>query len=71
MAPTTLLVKEAGDALTGVPATTEGIAAAVEAARNAARPISDMRGSIAQRRHLVGVLVRRAIEGAIERAKEA
>jgi CO/xanthine dehydrogenase FAD-binding subunit len=69
VAPTPLLVKAAGDALAGVPATAEGIAPAVEAARAAARPISDMRGSIAQRRHLVGVFVRRAIEGAIERAK--
>jgi len=38
-------------------------------ASEAARPIFDMRGSIGQRRHLVGVMVRRALEGAIERAR--
>ncbi|HTE86037.1 MAG TPA: xanthine dehydrogenase family protein subunit M [Dehalococcoidia bacterium] len=69
VAPTPLLVAAAGDALAGAPATAQGIAKAVDAARAAARPISDMRGSVAQRRHLVGVFVRRAIEGAIERAK--
>jgi CO/xanthine dehydrogenase FAD-binding subunit len=71
VAPTPLLVQEAGEALAGAPATSEGIAKAIEAAREAARPITDMRGSAAQRRHLVGVLVRRAAEGAIERAKSA
>jgi len=69
VAPTPLLVKEAGELLAGATPTPEGIAPAVEAARQAARPINDMRGSIAQRRHLVGVLVRRAIEGAVERAR--
>lgn len=71
VAPTTLLVKEAGDLLAGAAATPEEIAPALEAARAAAKPITDMRGSIAQRRHLVGVMVRRAIEGAIERARAA
>jgi xanthine dehydrogenase FAD-binding subunit len=69
VAPTTLLVPAAGEAMIGAPATPEGLAKAIEAARAEARPISDMRGSTAQRRHLVGVLVRRAAEGAIERAK--
>jgi xanthine dehydrogenase FAD-binding subunit len=69
VAPTTLLVLAAGEAMAGVPATPEGLAKVVNAAREAARPINDMRGSTAQRRHLVGVLVRRAAEGAIERAK--
>jgi CO/xanthine dehydrogenase FAD-binding subunit len=69
VAPTPLLVSAAGDALEGSPATAEGVARAVDAARAAARPINDMRGSVAQRKHLVGVLVRRAAEGAIERAK--
>jgi carbon-monoxide dehydrogenase medium subunit len=64
-------VPAAGEALTGAPATADGIAKAMEAARAAARPINDMRGSVAQRRHLVGVLVRRAAEAAIERAKNA
>jgi carbon-monoxide dehydrogenase medium subunit len=69
VAPTPLLVPAAGEAMTGAPATAEGLLKAIETAREAARPISDMRGSASQRRHLVGVLVRRAAEGAIERAK--
>ena len=69
VAPTPLLVSEAGEALAGAPATAAGLEKAVQAAQEAARPISDMRGSAAQRRHLVGVLVRRAAEAAIERAK--
>lgn len=71
VAPTALLAVDASNALAGAAATSEGIAAAVEAAKGIARPITDMRGSIAQRRHLVGVFVRRALEGAIERAREA
>jgi xanthine dehydrogenase FAD-binding subunit len=69
VAPTPLLVAEAGAALAGAAATAAGLEKAVQAAQAAARPISDMRGSAAQRRHLVGVLVRRAAEAAIERAK--
>lgn len=71
VAPTPLLLSEASAALQGVPATAEGISAAVDEAKKAARPITDMRGSIAQRRHLAGVMVRRALEGAIARAREA
>jgi carbon-monoxide dehydrogenase medium subunit len=45
------------------------INAAAEAAMAIARPISDMRGTIEQRRHLTGVLTRRTLQGAIARAK--
>ena len=38
-------------------------------AQQAARPITDMRGSSAQRKRLCRVLVRRALERAVERAK--
>ena len=71
VAPTPLFVKEAGDALAGKAISEESIEAAAQAAMAAARPINDMRGTIQQRRHLVGVLTRRTLRGAIERAKEA
>lgn len=68
VAPTPLLVHEAADALIGKPLTDETIAAAAAAAKAAARPIDDMRGSIKQRKHLAGVLVERTIRKAAERA---
>ena len=70
VAPTPLFVEKAGAALAGREITDEAIEDAAEAAIAAARPISDMRGTIQQRRHLVGVLTRRTLRGAIERAKE-
>ncbi|MFN8535503.1 MAG: xanthine dehydrogenase family protein subunit M [Dehalococcoidia bacterium] len=70
VAPTPILVEAAGAALAGKPATRESFEAAAEAARSAASPITDMRGSERQRVHLAGVLVRRAIERAVERARE-
>ena len=71
VAPTPLFVREAGDALAGKAITEEAIEEAAQAAMAAAKPINDMRGTIQQRRHLVGVLTRRTLRGAIERAKEA
>jgi len=69
VAPTVLLVPEAAAALVGKPLTNESIEAAKQAAMNAARPIDDMRGSIRQRKHLVGVLVGRTLHAAAERAR--
>jgi len=71
VAPTPLFVKEAGDALSGGAISNGVISRAAEIAQAAATPISDMRGTVEQRRHLVGVLTRRALEGAIQRAKES
>ena len=51
------------------PSTLAKIQAAAEAAKAAARPISDMRGTIEQRKHLAGVLTQRTLQGAIARAK--
>lgn len=71
VAPTPLFVKEAGDALAGQPITEENIRKASNLAQKAARPITDMRGTIDYRIHLCEVLTRRALNTAIERAKEA
>lgn len=69
VAPTPLFLKEAGDLLAGKEVTDEVIEEAAGIARDAAKPISDMRGTVEQRIHLAGVLSRRAIKGAVERAK--
>jgi carbon-monoxide dehydrogenase medium subunit len=67
--PTPLLVPEAGAALAGSALAGSDIERAAALAQGAAKPISDMRGSADYRRHLVGVLVKRALRIAIERAK--
>jgi len=69
VAPTPLFVKEAGEALIGKPVNDESIAAAAQIASDAAVPITDMRGTIEFRKHLSGVLTKRALNGAIERAQ--
>ncbi len=61
--------KEAEAALRGQPLTVKTIAAAVEAARLAADPQSDVRGSADYKRMLAGALVKRAIEIAAQRAR--
>ena len=71
VAPTPLFVKEAGEALAGQPVTEENIQKAAQIAKDAARPITDMRGTIAYRKHLCEVLTRRALNVAIERARHS
>ncbi len=71
VAPTPLFAEEASASLAGKGVSDEAVSAAAEAARQIARPISDMRGTIEQRVHLVEVLTRRALNGAIQRVKES
>lgn len=70
VAPTPLLVPEAGAALMDGALSDALIDKAADLARAAARPIGDMRGDADYRRHLVGVLVKRTLQAAIARAKE-
>lgn len=69
VAPTPLPVPEAGEAMAGQKASPRLIARVAQLATAAARPIADMRGTIAQRKHLVGVLTRRALIQALARAR--
>ena len=69
VAPIPLFVKEAGEALTGQPVNDESIQRAAEIAKQAAKPIDDMRGTVRYRKHLCEVLTRRALQVAVERAK--
>ena len=71
VAPTPLFVREAGDWLAGKPVNADNIQAAAEMAKAAARPITDMRGTVEYRKHLCAVLTRRALETAIRNAREA
>jgi CO/xanthine dehydrogenase FAD-binding subunit len=71
VAPTPLFVREAGEALAGRAVSAASLAEAAELACRAAQPITDMRGTADYRRHLCGVLTRRALESAIKIAREA
>jgi carbon-monoxide dehydrogenase medium subunit len=71
VAPTPLYVKAAEEAIIGKPATEETIATAAAIAKQAAQPITDMRGTAGYRRHLCAVLTRRALSSAIAKAKES
>jgi carbon-monoxide dehydrogenase medium subunit len=62
-------VKDAETALRGQALTEKTITRAMEAARDAADPQSDMRGSADYKRILVGALVKRAIEISARRAR--
>jgi len=69
VAPTALLVPEAAKALIGSRLDDNALARAAAAASAAARPIDDKRGTIAYRRTVAGVLVKRAAKIAAGRAK--
>ncbi len=67
--PTPILASAAGDSLAGKPVNDDAIAAAATLASDASTPITDMRGTIAQRIQLINVLTGRMINKAVERAR--
>jgi carbon-monoxide dehydrogenase medium subunit len=69
VAPTPVFAREAGESLAGKPVSDEAIEEAAQKAMSAAKPINDMRGTVRQRVHLVGVLTRRTLNNAIKRAR--
>ncbi len=69
VAPTPVFSQAAGDSLAGKPVSDEAIREASELAMADAKPINDMRGTIRQRIHLIGVLTRRTLNVAVERAR--
>ena len=69
VAPTPVFSQAAGDSLAGKPVSDAAIREASELAMADAKPINDMRGTIRQRIHLIGVLTRRTLNIAVERAR--
>ncbi len=70
VAPVPLFVTAINDAIAGKPANEDTLAEAGQIAKDAAMPITDMRGTIEYRKHLCDVLTRRSLQIAIDRAKE-
>ena len=69
VAPTPRMAQAAADSMVGKEANEATIEEAAEAAKAVASPINDMRGTVKQRIHLVGVLTKRALRTAVSRAK--
>jgi carbon-monoxide dehydrogenase medium subunit len=68
VAPTAILVPEAAAALIGHTLDETVLAALDQAARRACKPIDDKRGTIEYRTKVAGVMARRAVVIAYERA---
>jgi carbon-monoxide dehydrogenase medium subunit len=69
VAPTPIRARRAEAALEGQRPTPALLAQAAALAREEARPISDVRGSAAFRRYLVGAMTERLLEQALARAR--
>ncbi|MGY8957628.1 MAG: FAD binding domain-containing protein, partial [Alphaproteobacteria bacterium] len=69
VAPTVLLVQEAADALIGSTLDAAALDAAAAACSAACNPIDDKRGTIAYRTKVAGVLLKRSVGIAADRAK--
>jgi carbon-monoxide dehydrogenase medium subunit len=71
VAPTVLLVPEAGEALVGSKLEDAALARLEQAAQRICNPIDDKRGTVAYRTRIAGVLSRRAANIAYSRAQKA
>ena len=69
VAPTVLVVAEAAEVLLGTKIDVQALQAVAEAASKASSPITDRRGTDEYRRHVVGVLAKRAAAIAAERVR--
>jgi carbon-monoxide dehydrogenase medium subunit len=69
VAPTVLLVGPAAEALIGSRLQSEALEAAASACRDVCRPIDDRRGTIAYRTKVAGVLLKRTVAIAAQRAQ--
>ena len=69
VAPTALLVPEAADALIGSKLDDAAMDKAAAASSAASSPITDRRGTVEFRKHVVGVLTKRAATIAAQRAR--
>jgi carbon-monoxide dehydrogenase medium subunit len=67
--PTPIYAREASQAVIGKGIDDQNVDRAAQLAINASSPIDDMRGTAEFRRHVVGVLTRRVLARAIERAR--
>ena len=70
VAPTVVRVPDAEAALVGNTADDETLSAVADAASEACDPIDDKRGTVAYRKQVAGVLAKRAVLIAIERAQQ-
>lgn len=70
VAPTVVRIPDAEDALLGTTADEEALNAVAAAASEACNPIDDKRGTVAYRKQVAGVLAKRAVLIAIERAEQ-
>lgn len=69
VSPTPMRSRRAEDALVGAGLTDEVLDAAARAASEECDPSPDLRGSVAYKRDVTGVLVKRAVRRAVERAR--
>jgi CO/xanthine dehydrogenase FAD-binding subunit len=69
IAPRPMFAEEASQWLAGKPANEETFAGAGELAKKVASPIDDMRGTREYRVHLAGVLTKRTLADAVQRAR--